>query len=98
MFLVELHDSATTVRAFPGSGSGGDIMPEAIQIQRRMLRTPEAANYCGSSTSTLEKLRLYGGGPRYSKLGRRVVYSPEDLDAWLAANRRVSTSDPGVGK
>jgi predicted DNA-binding transcriptional regulator AlpA len=58
-----------------------------------MLRTAEAAEYCGSSISTFEKLRLYGGGPRYVKLGRRVVYDPVDLDQWLAANRRSSTSD-----
>lgn len=60
---------------------------------RRMLRTPEAADYCGSSESTFEKLRLTGGGPIYYKLGRRVVYRVEDLDAWLAANRKTSTSD-----
>lgn len=60
---------------------------------RRMLRTNEAAEYCGSSASTFEKLRLFGGGPRYVKLGRRVVYDQADLDAWLDANRRASTSD-----
>ena len=65
----------------------------AHAASRPMLRTPEAAEYCGSSTSTFEKLRLYGGGPLYSKLGRRVVYYPDDLDAWLTANRRRSTSD-----
>jgi predicted DNA-binding transcriptional regulator AlpA len=60
---------------------------------RRMLSTPEAAHYCGSSSSTLSKLRLYGGGPAFLKLGRRVVYHPDDLDAWLASRRRTSTSD-----
>lgn len=59
------------------------------------LNTPDAAAYCGSSASTFEKLRLRGGGPIYSKIGRRVVYRVEDLDAWLAANRRRSTSDDG---
>lgn len=62
---------------------------------RKMLRTVDAAEYCGSSASTFEKLRLYGGGPVYSKIGRRVVYRLDDLDAWLASNRRHSTSDPG---
>lgn len=60
---------------------------------RPMLRTPEAAEYCGSCSSTFEKLRLVGGGPKFVKLGRRVVYDPADLDAWLNANRRASTSD-----
>ena len=59
----------------------------------RVLRTPDAAQYCGSSKSTFEKLRLSGGGPIYSKLGSRVVYRIEDLDAWIAANRRRTTSD-----
>jgi hypothetical protein len=57
--------------------------------------TPLAADYVGLSPATLETLRIRGGGPAFSKLGRRVVYSREDLDAWLAARRRQSTSDPG---
>jgi predicted DNA-binding transcriptional regulator AlpA len=61
--------------------------------QRKMLNAPAAAAYCGSSASTLAKLRLYGGGPTFIKLGRRVVYDPIDLDLWLAAHRRNSTSE-----
>lgn len=35
-------------------------------------------------------------GHGYSKLGRRVVYRPEDLEAWIVANRFQSTSEyPG---
>ena len=70
-------------------------MADTAQPVSRALRTPEAASYCGSSASTFEKLRLTGGGPVYSKIGKRVVYLLEDLDRWLTANRRVSTSAPG---
>ena len=70
-------------------------MTEVAQISRHMVHTVEAATYCGSSASTFEKLRLTGGGPVYSKIGRRVVYRIDDLDAWLASNRRRSTSDTG---
>lgn len=59
---------------------------------RKVLSAPEAASYCGSSASTFAKLRLYGGGPVFLKIGRRVVYDVEDLDAWLAMHRRTSTS------
>jgi len=59
---------------------------------RQMLRTPEAAQYMALSPSTLSKLRLTGDGPPFCKLGRTVVYDPDDLDAWLASRRRVSTS------
>lgn len=70
-------------------------MEETSRIHGSVLRTEDAAHYCGSSASTFEKLRLYGGGPIYSKIGRRVVYRVEDLDAWLDRNRRTSTSDQG---
>jgi hypothetical protein len=57
------------------------------------LRTPEAAAYLGLSASTLEKFRLYGGGPIYYKAGPKiVVYDVDDLDAWVRAGRRTSTS------
>lgn len=62
----------------------------------RYLRTPEAARIVGLSIRTLEKHRIYGTGPRYSKLGGRVVYSAEDLTAWVESGRKSSTSDPGA--
>jgi predicted DNA-binding transcriptional regulator AlpA len=57
------------------------------------LSVEEAATYTGLSASTLNKLRVYGGGPAYLKLGQRVVYVSDDLDAWLGSKRRRSTSD-----
>ena len=58
-----------------------------------MLRTEAAAEYVGLSTSTLKKLRLTAGGPRYLKLtSASVAYDPRDLDEWLATKRRFSTS------
>ena len=61
--------------------------------ENRWLRTEEAAAYVGLSKSTLEKLRVTGGGPEYAALGRVVVYRIEDLDAWVFAHKRRSTSD-----
>lgn len=55
----------------------------------------EAAAYTGLSASTLNKLRVFGGGPVFLKLGHRVVYDQTDLDAWLNGKRRRSTSDDG---
>lgn len=60
-----------------------------------VLRAQEAADYLGLSTSTLAKLRLSGNGPVFCKLGRRVVYRHADLDMYLEASRRSSTSDDG---
>lgn len=63
----------------------------------RYLRTPDAALHVGLSARTLEKHRCYGTGPVYRKLGGRVVYAIDELDAWAALGRRSSTSDPGAG-
>ncbi|MBL6851803.1 MAG: helix-turn-helix domain-containing protein [Alphaproteobacteria bacterium] len=63
----------------------------------RYLRTQEAARFLGLSPRTLEKHRTYGTGPRYTKLGGRVVYRPEDLQEWANRGVKTSTSDPGHG-
>ena len=65
-------------------------------LPQRYLRTPEAATFVGLSIRTLEKHRIYGTGPRYSKLGGRVVYRLEDLQAWVESGAKASTSDPGI--
>ncbi len=62
----------------------------------RYLRTPDAARIVGLSPRTLEKHRTYGTGPRYRKLGGRVVYALEDLRAWADLGLRQSTSDPNA--
>jgi predicted DNA-binding transcriptional regulator AlpA len=58
------------------------------------MRTPEAARYVALSESTLTKMRLRGDGPPFIKVGpRAVAYRKADLDAWLEARVRRSTSD-----
>ena len=64
-----------------------------ISIVGGVLDTPMAAEYLGLSPATLETMRSRGGGPRFSKLGRRVVYRREELDRWLEERSRRSTSD-----
>ena len=59
----------------------------------RYLRTPEAARFLGLSGRTLEKHRTYGTGPKYSKIGGRVVYAVEDLQAWVSRGEKRSPSD-----
>jgi excisionase family DNA binding protein len=57
------------------------------------MTTVDAAAYTGVSRSTLEKLRVFGGGPRYLKLGRLVRYRQADLEEWLSVRAVSSTSD-----
>jgi len=63
--------------------------------QQQYLKTRDAASYCSIAKSTLDKYRLTGSGPIFSKLGRSVVYSISDLDEWITSYKRTSTSDHG---
>lgn len=53
----------------------------------------EAADLLRVSPRTLERYRVAGTGPRFVKLGRRVLYRASDLEAWAAANTFASTSE-----
>jgi len=46
----------------------------------------------GISVQTLARWRVEGRGPRFLKLGSRVVYQRSALDAFLKAHERGSTS------
>jgi excisionase family DNA binding protein len=60
----------------------------------RILTEQEASPLVGLKDSTLQTLRVNGGGPRYCKLGRSVRYREEDLEEWLSARLVGSTSEP----
>jgi hypothetical protein len=47
------------------------------------------------SDRTLERWRHESTGSRFVKAGRRVLYQREDVELWLAAGLRQSTSDRG---
>ena len=69
-----------------------------IKRHNRWLRSREAAQYVGLSTSDLARKRMEGGGPRYTKLGNKqqaqVRYLDSDLEEWMSARMRSSTSQP----
>jgi excisionase family DNA binding protein len=66
---------------------------ESSDFPNRLLSVEEAARLLGLSASTLNKLRLTGGGPRFAKLGRRCLYDGDDLKKWAAERKRMSTSE-----
>ena len=60
---------------------------------RQLVTTSQAAEILGNlKPNTLEGWRIQGIGPRYRKIGRLVRYSIADLDAYLEAQTRTSTS------
>ncbi|MPZ44229.1 MAG: helix-turn-helix domain-containing protein [Betaproteobacteria bacterium] len=59
----------------------------------RYLTNDEAAEFLRLSPRTLEKQRVIGGGPRFRKFGRRVMYALVDLEAWADARTFEATCD-----
>ncbi|WP_082653933.1 helix-turn-helix transcriptional regulator [Bradyrhizobium pachyrhizi] len=58
-----------------------------------LLSSRAAAPLLGLSPRTLERYRCTGDGPAYVKAGRRVLYRPADLEAWITTRLRHSTSE-----
>ncbi|WP_227994513.1 helix-turn-helix transcriptional regulator [Luteimicrobium xylanilyticum] len=58
------------------------------------MRPPEVAAETGVSEETLRWYRHIGDrGPKSFKLGRRVVYRREDVEAWIAEQFEATRSD-----
>jgi predicted DNA-binding transcriptional regulator AlpA len=60
------------------------------------LTEHEVAVLVRLSRRTLERRRLDGTGPAFTKFGRRVVYRREDVERWADQNRFLSTSEVEV--
>lgn len=67
-----------------------------IADEDRLIRVREAAEYLGVSASHLNKLRCWGGGPEFIRIGVNrgaIRYRVADLRTWVESKRRRSTSD-----
>ena len=62
----------------PAANLSPDIRSGAFNID-------EAAHYVRLNRFTLYRLVNRGEGPRVVRIGRRVLFRPSDLDAWLEA-------------
>ncbi|RUU99674.1 DNA-binding protein, partial [Mesorhizobium sp. M7A.T.Ca.TU.009.01.3.1] len=58
------------------------------------LTPTNVANALGISAKTLANWRVSGFGPKYVKLGSRVVYSTAELVIFVESRTRTSTSIP----
>jgi hypothetical protein len=62
----------------------------------RHLSQTELAARWNISHRTLERWRWTGEGPRFIKIGGRVVYRQEDIEAYETDNLRSSTLTPAA--
>ncbi len=67
--------------------------PLSRSPNHRLLTEKQAAPYIGMSRSFLRQSRMNGKrqnrtpGPPFLKIGRKVLYLADDLDAWLLEHR-----------
>ncbi len=72
-----------------GVGRGTSLAHDEL-----FLTTREAASHLRASKSYLDKLRVYGGGPKFVRFTKRkILYRKSDLDFWAAQHRFGSTSE-----
>jgi len=73
-------------------------MGEQIKVENRALSESQAAVYINMSRSFLRQDRMNGirkgrtPGPVFVKIGTRIRYLKDDLDAWLEDNRVIRKS------
>lgn len=69
-------------------------MPE--ETLPRLITARDMCRQVGIATQTAAVWRLRGFGPRFIKVGSRVMYETSEVSRWLVSRGRKSTSDLGV--
>ena len=62
------------------------------QVKDFAMAPDKAAQFAGLSKQYLAKLRCEGGGPKFRKIGKRVVYFQSDVIEWLESHSPQSTT------
>ena len=73
--------------------SGADP-PNGPDYWNALVNEKIAADFLGLTVRAVQAMRQRGDGPKFSKLGLRVVaYEVPELEAYVAQRRRRSTSE-----
>ena len=67
-------------------------------MNTHLLTQQRLSHLIDVSERTLERWRVEGSGPVFVKAGKKCLYRIEDINSWLEANRRTSTSASGVAR
>jgi hypothetical protein len=60
---------------------------------KKTLTPKDCENIYGLNPGTLANMRFHKIGPRYYKLGKKVLYRAEDIESWLARNVVLTNDD-----
>jgi hypothetical protein len=86
--------AASVGRHAPGPRRLNHVCP--VPLAAALSSYAGSRTFIGLSCRTLEKYRIYGTGPKYSKIGGRIVYAVSDLREWVELGAKRSTSDPAT--
>lgn len=90
-----------TTRSQPVQSSPRAVVRPTVHVapdEGGLLTSRAAAQRLGLSTATLAKWRCVGGdGPPYRKLGSRVFYATDDVEAWVDSHGLRRSTSHNVG-
>jgi len=64
-------------------------------MSSKLLKESEVEELYGFNLYSLRKWRCVGGGPPFVKIGSSVRYRQQDIESFIEARIRTSTSDHG---
>lgn len=67
-----------------------------LPLKLNLMDSVQLAEFLTNKPNTIEGWRIKGVGPRYIKIGRLVRYRLADVEEWLEAQARSSTSQAGA--
>ena len=73
-------------------GSSADARNVELSRHRDLLTQKELSERIDTKESTLAQWRYLGRGPKFVRLGRKIFYRQQDIDAFIDANVHQSTS------
>jgi Helix-turn-helix domain len=85
-------DSTQTQLAAAAPKASGEGTASARGPPDALLTPQETADVLRCSVSSLNKWRISGGGPLFTRIGGRIRYRPSDIAAFIRQGLRASTS------
>lgn len=72
-----------------------ELLADHVNAERgsALLQIDDVADLLHVSRSLLAKWRMHGRGPRFMKVGRRILYARVEVSRWLEGQERSSTLD-----
>lgn len=60
---------------------------------KALIPDDAADPYIGAAKKTRANWRVLGVGPAFIRVGRKIFYHPDDINAWVNSRRASSTSE-----